>query len=143
MASPGKIVGYDKSRGRHQCRSPLCSLLFKTSSVASVGEAHGFWRDDSINRGSGMTKAAAATSANPVPQSPSFPLLPSVQNLFACFCGRGAWLLAWRFDKPSVGHDKSRCCHQCESSALVPFVPFATFCSKPLRLLLWTRRLAF
>jgi hypothetical protein len=96
MASHGKIVGYDKSRGRHQCLSPLCSLL-----------------------------------------------LPSVQNLFGCFCGRGAWLLAWRFDKPRVGHDKSRCRHQCESSASVPFVPFATFCSKPLRLLLWARRLAF
>src|SRR6202795_4610718 len=74
---------------RIQCLSPLrslCYLLFKTSSVASVGEALGFWRDDSINRASGMTKAAAATSANPVPQSPLFTLLPSVQILFDCFC---------------------------------------------------------
>jgi hypothetical protein len=104
-------------------------------------ELGGGWRRPA--KSSGMTKAAAATSANPVPQSPSFPLLPSVQNLFGCFCGRGAWLLAWRFDKPSVGHDKSRCCHECESSAAVPFVPFATFCSNSLRLLLWARRLAF
>jgi hypothetical protein len=144
MASHDKIVGHDKSRGRHQCLSPLCSLcylLFKTSSIASVGEALGFWRGDSINRGSGMTKDAAVPSANPVPQSPSFPLLPSVQNLFGCFCGRGAWLLAWRFEKPRVGHDKSRGRPECESSASVSFVPFATFCSKLLRLLLWARRL--
>ena len=63
MASHGKIVGYDKSRYRApvqiQCLSPLrslCYLLFKTSLIASVGEALGFWRGDSINRGSGMTK---------------------------------------------------------------------------------------
>jgi len=29
------------------------------------------------------------------------------------------------------------------TSAAVPFVPFATFCSKPLRLLLWAKRMAF
>jgi hypothetical protein len=81
----------------------------------------------------GMTKAAAVTSAS----VPFVPFATSVRILFGCFCGRGAWLLARRFDKPSVGHDNGRCRSECESSASVPFVPFATFCSNPLRLLLW------
>ena len=41
----------------------------------------------------GMTKAAAVTSANPVPQSPSFPL-PSFQNLFDSLCAGDVWVLA-------------------------------------------------
>jgi hypothetical protein len=117
-------VGHDKSRCRHQCESsaavPFVSFATFCSNPLRLllwARRLRFWRDDSINRGLGMTKAAAAPSANPVSsQSPSFPLLPSVQNLFGYFCGRGVWLLAWRFDKPSVGHDKSRCYHQCESS---------------------------
>jgi hypothetical protein len=44
-------------------------------------ELGGGWRHAA--KSSGMTKALAVTSANPVPQSPSFPLPPSVQNLLA------------------------------------------------------------
>jgi hypothetical protein len=94
----------------------------------------GGWRHTA--KSSGMTKAAAATSANPVSQSPSFPLLPSVQNLFGCFCGRGAWLL--RDDSINRGSSMTKAA--AVTSASVPFVPFATFCSDPLRLLLWARR---
>jgi hypothetical protein len=70
-----------------------------------------------------MTKGVTAHLCESSASVPSFPLLPSVPNLFACFCGRGAWLLAWRFDRPSVWPDKSRCCHQRVSNSSVPSFP--------------------
>src|ERR1700759_3627491 len=89
---------------------------------------------------------------------PLFPLLPSVQNFFAHFCGpQKGWRLLWRRSWSMLSGTRFRSSlsggatlrdgiRQRTSAAAKtdsPFVSFVTFCSKLLCSLLWAaKRLA-
>jgi hypothetical protein len=64
----------------------FCCLLFKNSSFASVSR--------NVTPASGSLSNDRCASQNPNPDSPLFPLLPSVQKLSVRFCQpqRDAWM---------------------------------------------------